>query len=461
MRMIKNGLKSRLGIGLMVGFFLLFSFTGKAFPLAGDFNGNRGIDLADAIIGLRVLVRGTVDPSATGLSSAVDGNWQLGLSDVIYILQKLAGLRGYGYVAISGGVGHTMALYGDDTVRTWGDNGDGQLGDSTNTIDERNIPGTVSSLSNIVAVAAGGSHSLALGVDGTIKAWGSNESGQLGDGTNSDWDAPTPVNGLDGVVAIAGGFRHTVALKVALKNDGAVYDGTVLTWGNNKYGQLGYGTDTDTSSSPKQVGGLTNIVASVAAGDFHTVVLQKGTVWAWGANHFGQLGYSTDTDTSSSPKQVGGLTSIVAVAAGSYHTVALKNDGTVWTWGLNGDGQLGYSTGTGTNTSRNTPTKVSGITNVIAVAAGGYHTVALKNDRTVWTWGYNEDGELGNGTNANSNSPVQASNLTGVVAVAAGLYHTFALRSDGSIYAWGYNGYGQLGDGTNTNRNSPTPVSNP
>jgi alpha-tubulin suppressor-like RCC1 family protein len=152
-------------------------------------------------------------------------------------------------------------------------------------------------------------------------------------------------------------------------------------------------------------------------------------------------------------------TVVTAISAGNLHTVALKNDGTVWAWGYNGFGELGD----GTSTDRYTPVPAGGslLTGVIAISAGGYRTVALKNDGTVWDWGYNLHGELGDGTgtNTNRNTPVQVEGMTGITAISAGNLHTVALKNDGTFWAWGNNDYGQLGDGTNTDRNIPVQVS--
>jgi alpha-tubulin suppressor-like RCC1 family protein len=145
----------------------------------------------------------------------------------------------------------------------------------------------------------------------------------------------------------------------------------------------------------------------------------------------------------------------VNLAAGATHTVALKSDGTVWTWGLNTYGELGD----GTNDFHSTPVQVSGLSGVAAVTATGFHSVALKSDGTVWAWGANGDGQLGDGTTTDRLTPVPVSGLGGVTAVAAGYLHIVALKSDGTVWAWGANGDGQLGDGTTTDRLTPVPVS--
>jgi len=210
----------------------------------------------------------------------------------------------------------------------------------------------------------------------------------------------------------------------------------------------------------------------LAAGDGHTVALKSdGSVWAWGANFYGQLGDGTTTDRHS-PIQVHGandtgyLTDIVAIATGYSHTVALKSDGTVWAWGANWAGQLGD----GTATDRHTPIQVHGsgdvgyLTDITAIAAGEWHTVALKSDGTVWAWGANWAGQLGDGTATEKHSPVQVHGsgdvgyLTDITAIAAGEWHTVALKSNGSVWAWGRNDEGQLGDGTVTEKHTPVQV---
>jgi alpha-tubulin suppressor-like RCC1 family protein len=329
------------------------------------------------------------------------------------------------------------------TVWAWGYNEYGQLGDGTNS--DRNVPVAVSGLSGVVALGAGGRHSLAVKSNGTVWAWGDNWAGQLGDGTNTNSNVPVVVSGLSSVTAVAAGIYHSLALKS---------DGSVWSWGWNLYGQLGDGTTTN-SNVPVAVSGLTGVVA-VAAGEDHSLALKSdGTVRAWGANDVGQLGDGTYTN-STTPVAVYGLTGVVAIAAGRFHNLALKSDGTVWAWGYNGYGQLGDGT---SEWRRNVPVAVSGLSGVVAVAAGDYHSLALKSDGTVWAWGGNGWGQLGDGTNTNRNVPVAVSGLSDVVAIAAGYYHSLAIKSDGTVRAWGWNVHGQLGDGTNTDSNVPVAVS--
>ncbi|ETR68383.1 MAG: hypothetical protein OMM_10587, partial [Candidatus Magnetoglobus multicellularis str. Araruama] len=146
---------------------------------------------------------------------------------------------------------------------------------------------------------------------------------------------------------------------------------------------------------------------------------------------------------------------VTEIISGYFHTLALKNDGTVWAWGYNNYGQLGD----GTTTDKSSPIQVPGMDNVIELATGYDHNLALKNDGTVWAWGLNDYGQLGDGTTTNRTSPVQISGLSNVIQLAAGKYHSLALKNDGTVWTWGYNSNGQLGDGTTTNRNSPIQLS--
>jgi alpha-tubulin suppressor-like RCC1 family protein len=303
-----------------------------------------------------------------------------------------------------------------------------------------------SNIKNAQNIAAGGWHSLAVCNDGTVKGFGENASGQLGDGTTVDRNTPVSVTGLTSIISVSGGGDQLEAHSLALKSDGIVW-----SWGSNIYGGLGNGTTTN-SLTPVQVLVLTG-VSKISAGGWHSVALKDdGTVWTWGWNSDGQLGIGTLVDKNV-PVQVNGLTGVIAISAGTYHTLALKSDGTVWAWGDNISGQIGD----GTTTDRTTPVQVTGLTGVTCIAAGRFFSLAVKSDGTVWTWGENLYGQLGNGTTTDSHVPIQVSGLTGITSatVATGAFHCMAVKNDGTIWAWGRNTYGNLGDGTVINRFTP------
>jgi alpha-tubulin suppressor-like RCC1 family protein/streptogramin lyase len=336
------------------------------------------------------------------------------------------------------------AFAAQGTGTAWGTSYFGQLGNGTN--DDSNTPVKVSNLSGATTVIAGEWHSLAIMGDSTVRAWGWNGRGQLGNGTYDDSNTPVQVSGLSGVVAVSAGGSHNLAL---------MSDGTVMSWGYNEYGQLGDGTNTN-SNTPVPVSGLSGVIAVSAGGRHSLALLGNRTVMAWGYNNEGELGNGTNgpgTD-SNTPVQVSGLSDVIAISAGYYHSLAKMGDGTVRSWGSNDSGRLGD----GTNADSNLPVKIPGLSGVVAISAGAAHSLTKMKDGSVRSWGFNGWGQLGNGTNINSNVPVEVSGLSGVTAVSAGGGQSLALMGDGTIRSWGYNNSGQLGDGTNDDRKIPVEV---
>lgn len=197
----------------------------------------------------------------------------------------------------------------------------------------------------------------------------------------------------------------------------------------------------------------------IAAGYSHSAAVKDdGSVWTWGNNWKGQLGDGTDGTNRGklAPVKVTGLSDVVSVAAGSYFTAAIKQDGTVWTWGNNDNGQLGD----GTTTNRNTPVQVSGISDIVALSAGQNHIAALKADGTVWAWGNNSSGQLGDGTeNYETTTPVQVKGLTDIIGIAAGSLNTLAVGKDGNVWGWGENLVGEIGGGELTSSLVPIKIS--
>lgn len=269
-----------------------------------------------------------------------------------------------GIVAVSAGYANTIALKSDGTVWTWGYNYRGVLGYGTSDPYSHILPSQVQGISGVTAIAGGNVHTIALKSDGTVWAWGWNNSGQLGDGTTEDRYLPVQVNGLQDVVAISGGGNHTLAIKS---------DGTVWAWGSNDNGQLGLGPiDNAPHTVPVQIYVL-NGISNLAAGYSNSCAVKSdGSLWAWGLG----IGVSDPPFNYPTPVKVTGLEGVSTVAARWRHLAALKSDGTVWTWGDNEYGQLGL--GTADYDSHSMPVQVPGVSGISSVAVGFNHTVALQ-----------------------------------------------------------------------------------
>lgn len=352
---------------------------------------------------------------------------------------------------IFGGFDNSRVVLPAATVWGWGPNDNGQLGDGTNTYAGQ--PKVGPGWTNVKAVGVGWKHTLYLRSDGTLWAAGANDFSQLGIGAATG-DQRTPVQvmhdaltPMTNVVAVAAGNSFSLAVKA---------DGTLWAWGKNANGQIGNGTQT-TALYPVQV--LTG-ARSVGAGTSSSYAVDNlGHVWAWGSNLWGQLGDGSKVDRWA-PVQVNGLTNIVSVSAGSDFALALRDDGAVWAWGDNGVYQLGD----GTSQGRTIPIRVPGLTSMIAIAAGaGRHSVALRADGTVWTWGNNPSGQLGYETTSPPPGAKSVPGLSGVTAIGAGENHSLALTSAHSVWAWGINnGLRQVGDGAIYNdRRTPVLVFDP
>jgi alpha-tubulin suppressor-like RCC1 family protein len=357
--------------------------------------------------------------------------------------------------SIAVGSSHALALYSDGTVWSWGANSRGQLGDGTTT--SRWHRAEVLNLANIIAVATHANTSAALRADGTVWTWGSNSYSALGNGTTvNQSEVPLQVlqnqsTPLTNVIAIASGYIHYLALKS---------DGTVWAWGADWAYQLGNSSGNNSAFAlPVLMGDGSSLhdVVSIACGDDYNLALKSdGTVWSWGYNSYRQLGTGDSNWAQPVPASVTGLTNVIAVAGGGYHSLALKSDGTVWSWGKNSQGCLGNGAATGTQA---TPAPVINLDHIISIAAASGHSLALKSDGTVWSWGDNSVGQLGVGlTPTNSLSPVQTQNLSAIIAIAAAGSQNMALTINGSLFGWGTNGVGQLGNPPLTSETLPTKV---
>ena len=340
---------------------------------------------------------------------------------------------------VSSGKGHTISIDPGGMVFTWGTNGSGQLGNGTNV--DSLVPVPVPLPGRVIAVAAGSAHSLALLDNGQVWSWGENGSGQLGDGSFVSRNIPAPVIGLPaGAIAIAAGEQHSMAL---------LPGGRVYTWGGNSNGQLGDGTNM-TRPVPAPVVGLPPVDA-IACGNFHSMarIAGPGNLFSWGCNAYGQLGDGTNVDKWLPVPVVGLPNPIKGFDGGFGHSIAYDSKNRAWTWGWNQDGQLGN----GNNINSPVPVPVAAGP-VFGVAAGFFHSmIVTTSNYSVFTFGNNNAGQLGNGTFFSSNLPVPALGMNGVTGISGGGYHSQAVMG---AWAWSWGMGPALGYGNTMN--SPLPV---
>ena len=311
------------------------------------------------------------------------------------------------------------------------------------------------------SISAGYQHTCVIMADGTIKCWGANQSGQLGNNTTTDSLLPVTVGGnIPNPRGLSAKGSHTCAA-----TDGVWLQRRVWCWGSNYAGELGYDTPNSNYNALPGLSVVSAGVRQVVAGFSHTCALYTKTNGAhetacWGNNTAGQLGNGRNSTQDPPLPLSGDSSAITALAAGELHSCGATISGDVWCWGGNANGQLGD----GTTITRRTPVLVSGLGNARSVASGLDFSCALTSSNKVWCWGNNSYGQLGNDDSSLPRSlvPVQVVGLPSydVVSISAGMYHACALISNGRVYCWGHNTYGQIGNGWTTHRWRATSVVN-
>ena len=372
------------------------------------------------------------------------------------------------HLSVSSGEDHTLAVNSNGKLYSWGGNNNGQLGNGTTTQSgvpiEVDMSGVLAD-KEIKAIEAGRLFSLALDSDGKIYGWGYNYYGQLGNGTNAVSTAPTKTldtGALAGrkIVQISAGYYHTLALDS---------EGQVYAWGNNNQGQLGNGTNTRSNAPVKISAG--NIpagrkIVQVSAGREHSFALDDaGQVYSWGTNNRGQLGDGTNNNSNipvkvSSPQNMTDV-KVSKISSGADHCLAIDSNGQIYAWGKNQYGQLGNAS---TNDS-NIPVIINDSgdfvnKNITYLAAGHNHSFAVGLDGDVFSWGNNFFGQLGNGTTIERHTPSRIeANLGATITQITSFYqHSAVLTADGHIHTWGWNTQSQIGNNTTTNTLSPIQV---
>lgn len=281
--------------------------------------------------------------------------------------------------------------------------------------------------------------------DGTLWSWGDNDFGQLGDGTNIPQNNPIQIGTDADWKTISLGVSHVAAIKA---------DGTLWTWGLSICSQLG-NNSYEPRSNPTQVGTETNWETVGVGGDYTVALKTDGTLWAWGYNSNGQLGIGPGQSFANIPIQIGQDADWETFSTGSLHTLAIKENGSLWAWGSNYHGALG----TGINTLSALPIQISQTYDWKSVSASeGFSSAALKTDGSLWTWGNNWDGQLGNGTFNADSIPTQVGADFDWTAIGTADFSMSAVKSDGTLWSWGNNHLGCFGDGTTASSTIPRQI---
>ena len=331
---------------------------------------------------------------------------------------------------------HTCAGTPTGIVNCWGSGSFGQLGDNRGT--DSLLPVTVefgTGQPNVVSLGLGQSHSCATLANGTARCWGSNDHGQLGINQPNvpSQLMPDSVFSMTTAASVTSGDSHSCVV---------LADATVKCWGSNIFGAVGNSGPGSNISFPVTVAGISTATRVATGGNHSCARLSSGSVQCWGRGNDGQLGNGAFVN-SFSPVTVTGITTATSLALGAAHSCARLVGGSVRCWGRNDEGQLGNSSTTGSAV----PVVVTGLTTASSIAAGDRHSCATTSTGGVNCWGAGFQGQLGNGFFLNVSAPVVASGIAGAVAVTAGSAHSCALLLNGRARCWGTNDFGQLGDG--------------
>jgi alpha-tubulin suppressor-like RCC1 family protein len=348
---------------------------------------------------------------------------------------------------ISSANSYTMAIQSNGTLWGVGINSFGQLG--LNTTASCSLLAQVGALSTWTQISCGYAHSLSIQSNGTLWTWGSNSYGQLGLNTSTNYSSPVQIGALSTWTQVACGYYHSMAVQT---------NGTLWTWGSNSSGQLGVGSAGTNILSPVQVGAL-SVWTKISGGYYTSTTIQSnGTLWSWGSNGNGQLGVNTSTNYSSpvqilSSKQ--GTWIQISTTGNSRSSAAIISPGTLWMWGANSYGQLGNNS----TTNQSSPIQVGALSAWSQVSSGFGFTTAIQNNGTLWAWGYNPYGNLAQNNTQPYSSPVQVGTSSTWSQVSTGLvYSTLAIQTPGTLWAWGYNPLGQLGTSNTINYSSPVQI---
>jgi alpha-tubulin suppressor-like RCC1 family protein len=361
----------------------------------------------------------------------------------ILILFKCADIYSQCWANMSLGGNSTIIIDENDNMFACGLNYSWQLGIgstyfSTDTLVE------VLPKSNWKNISCGNFHTLAIRNDGTLWAWGKNEYGQLGNGTTQNQATPIQIGIDTDWDETNTGYHFSVAKK---KN------GTLWAWGRNLFGQLGLG-DKNNRLIPTKISNA--IWKKFTTGNVHILAIKDdGTLWAWGNSYNGQVGDGSTNESILEPKMISSNSDWMSISSEGLHTLAIKGNGTLWAWGNNINGTLGIDS---MITSIKSPIQVGNESNWRFINTSESNSAAIKKDGTLWIWGGNEYGQLGFEDSLAQFTPLKFNTDEDWYSISMGLFHMGAIKIDNSLYTWGRNNIGQLGIGNTIDSNIPSKI---
>ena len=376
------------------------------------------------------------------------------------------------FTAITTGGTHSVAIGSDGKTYAWGGGTAGQLGNGSNTSSGTPVvvtrpTGTAADF-RFTAVDAGEEHSLGLGNDGNVYAWGADGNGTVAN-IPTAVTPPADVPATFAFTAISTGGSHSLALG----NNGKIYawgSGSGGRLGN------GSSADSSTLVQVTLPFGAPSSYAftAISAGGSHSLAIgEDGLVYAWGVGADGQLGDGSNSNrdvpgSATVPVGTPVTFDFTAISAGGDYSLAIGEDGKAYSWGADGDGQLGNGAAASSNvpTAVTTPAGAPSTFAVTAISAGGSHSLAIGNNGETYSWGLDGNEQLGNGATGDSDVPTAVTTPAGVpstfaaTAISAGFVQSFAIGNDDKLYGWGYNGFGtgSLAAGPDLAANVPTPT---